>query len=119
MNNRSVEKEIERITKKVAAKFQPEKVILFGSWVWGHPVPGSDVDLFVVKKSRRKTLDLMRQVDRILLDRVLPLDILVYTPNQLKRRLELGDPFVKKILSEGRVLYDKIAEDSSTGRRVA
>jgi phosphotransacetylase len=46
----------------------------------------------------------MREVDR-LIERNIAADILVYKPEEIKERLEMGDPFIKKIFKEGKVLY--------------
>ncbi|HEX7627927.1 MAG TPA: hypothetical protein VF354_03285, partial [Candidatus Methanoperedens sp.] len=47
---------------------------------------------------------------RVLKDRYVPMDILVRTPEELKHRIDIGDPFIKKILREGQVIY---ARDSA------
>lgn len=107
MTRADVEQEIQRITDKIVKEFEPEQIILFGSWAWSTPRLDSDVDLLVVKKSQKKTLDLMREVDRITFDRHVALDTLVYTPTQCRRRFRLGDPFIRKILTEGKVLYER------------
>jgi predicted nucleotidyltransferase len=39
---------IHAVVKRIAEKFQPEKIILFGSYAYGQPKPESDVDLLVV-----------------------------------------------------------------------
>jgi hypothetical protein len=49
-------------------------------------------------------LDRMRELDD-LIDRNIAVDILVYRPEEMKNRIQLGDPFIKTILSEGQVLY--------------
>ena len=46
----------------------------------------------------------MRQLDE-LIDRNIAADMLVYRPDEFEGRIKLGDPFIKTILSEGRVLY--------------
>ncbi len=119
MRPKQIQLELQQITRKIIAKFRPEKIILFGSNAWGNPSAESDLDLLIVKKSRQNILDLMRQVDRILSKRTVALDILVYTPQRLQMRLDLGDPFIKKVMDFGRVLYDKSEEENSFNRRVA
>ena len=104
-NNKQIE--IKKITRDIVKKYNPEKIILFGSLAWGKPSRDSDVDLFIIKKTKKNLLERIRDVDRILLDRIIPLDILVYTPEQIKKRLNLGDFFIKDILTKGKVLYEK------------
>jgi len=100
--------EIKKIVDKIVKNYKPEKIILFGSFANGKPNKDSDVDLFIVKNTKKNLLERIRKVDRILMDRVIPIDILVYTPGQVRERLNLGDFFVKDILTNGKVLYDKL-----------
>ena len=41
-------RDIRAVVKQIATQFNPEKVILFGSYAYGNPKPESDVDLLVV-----------------------------------------------------------------------
>lgn len=86
--------------------YQPEKIILFGSGSEGRIKEGSDIDLFIIKKTSKRKLD---RIDEILefLDPKNPVDIHVYTPQEIKKRLSLGDPFLKEVFAKGKVLYEK------------
>lgn len=44
-------------------------------------------------------------VSEFLIERNIPVDFLVYRPEEFEKRLEMGDPFLKAILKEGKVLY--------------
>lgn len=95
-----------KIAEKIAREYHPEKIILFGSHAWGTPGPESDVDLLVVKKSRKRRIEREGELRTILFGNHFPaMDVLVYTPGELQRRLELGDFFVHKLVDRGRVLY--------------
>ena len=39
---------ISRVVQQIVEKFHPQKVILFGSYAYGEPHEGSDLDLLVV-----------------------------------------------------------------------
>lgn len=99
-------KSLQSIVKKIIAHYHPDKVVLFGSYAWGKPHADSDVDLFIIKKTRKPTLERIREVDELLADRDIALDVLVYTPAQVERRLKLNDPFIRSIVSRGKVLYE-------------
>lgn len=103
----SVENEIQTIAQKIAQEIDPEKIILFGSRAWGEPSPDSDVDLFVIKDTGRSTRDVAREIDGLLWGRTLPVDIIVSTPEKVDRRLQLGDFFIRDIISHGKVLYER------------
>lgn len=106
VTNETVEQVIQNATRKIATEFDPEKIILFGSWAWGTPGPDSDVDLFVVKETDN-TRELARQIDGALFPRRVPIDILVYTPSGLERRLRMGDFFVRDVVRKGKTLYER------------
>ena len=97
---------IQTITEKIIKEFQPEKIILFGSYAWGTPHQDSDVDLFVVKNTNLPTLKRIEALDRMFSRREVPIDFLVYTPAQVEQGLRIGDFFLQDIFAKGKVLYD-------------
>lgn len=103
----SKQKEIKQIAKRIEKEYQPEKIILFGSFAWGKPNESSDVDLFIIKKSNLPRRFRTTQVEKLLDYTPYPLDILVYTPQEIKKREKLNDFFVKNILERGEILYAK------------
>ena len=98
------------IARKIAESFNPEKIILFGFYAWGKPDRDSDLDLFVIMDSTERPIKRAASLRRVLKDRYVPMDILVRTPEELKHRIDIGDPFIKKILRDGQVIY---ARDSA------
>lgn len=103
----NLEKKLNEVVKKVVENFQPEKIILFGSYAWGKPTRESDFDLLVIKESKQTPLEMMREINRIIFKREVAIDVLAYTKEQVEKRQALGDPFLKRILTLGRVLYAK------------
>lgn len=102
------EQDIQEITSKIVKEFKPQKVVLFGSYAWGKPTKDSDLDFFVVKDDPIKnTREMAIDLETILIDRDVPLDLLVYKPDQVIKRINMNDRFVKKILEKGRVLYER------------
>lgn len=97
---------IRQYVRDLARRFNPERVILFGSYARRKQGPDSDVDLLVVMEcggdTSQKALEL-----RLAVPREFPLDLIVRTPAQLQQRLKMGDTFVTTILKEGRVLYER------------
>lgn len=98
---------IEDILKRLVKNYVPLKVILFGSYAYGTPRKGSDIDLLIIKETSDRFIDRWTQVRRILSDpnRLIPLETLVMTPEEVEKRLAIGDQFLDKILRKGRVLY--------------
>jgi uncharacterized protein len=99
------EKEIESITTQLIEKYGPEKIILFGSAARGEYDRANDLDFLIIKKDvPLYGIDRMRELDE-LVDRNMATDMLVYRPDEFEERVRIGDPFIKAILKEGRVLY--------------
>jgi predicted nucleotidyltransferase len=97
--------EIERFGRRIGEEFGAEKVILFGSYANGTAQKDSDVDLLVVASFEGKSVDKSVQI-RLKLRPSFPVDLLVRTPEKIRRRLELDDQFIKDILKGGKVLYE-------------
>jgi predicted nucleotidyltransferase len=98
-------KEIESITVQIVEKYRPEKIILFGSAAKGEFTPDTDADFLIVKKETPLYgADRIRELSH-LIERNIAVDFLIYRPEELNQRMEMGDPFLKAVLEEGKVLY--------------
>ena len=99
------EKEIQNITQQIIQKYKPDKIILFGSAARGEGTPDSDADFLIIKKDTPLYgSDRIRELSR-LVERKIPIDLLIYRPEEFEKRLQMGDPFLKSILKEGKTLY--------------
>ncbi|MCX5750376.1 MAG: nucleotidyltransferase domain-containing protein [Candidatus Saganbacteria bacterium] len=96
---------IKKLVKAAAAKISPQKVILFGSYAYGKPNKDSDVDLLFIKETALSGLKRYCWADSKI-EHLLPLDVLIKTPTEVKKRIQIGDPFYKEILRKGKVLYE-------------
>jgi len=98
---------IRGLVRRIADKFQPEKVVLFGSYAYGNPGPESDVDLLVVMNTSLSSRQQRLRISQAISPRPFPLDIVVRTPEELETRLKLGDPFLHEVMTRGRVVYER------------
>ncbi|HHT9132592.1 MAG TPA: nucleotidyltransferase domain-containing protein [Candidatus Tripitaka californicus] len=99
------DKEIRSILEQLIRVYKPEKVILFGSLARGERREGTDIDLFIIKRDIPDLgVDRIRQLDTLIKYK-LATDFIVYKPQEMSQRVKLGDPFIKSILKEGKVLY--------------
>jgi predicted nucleotidyltransferase len=96
---------IKRFVNEIARRFKPVRIILFGSYAYGRPTPDSDVDLLVIMPCKGRSLDAALNV-RLAVAADFPLDLIVRTPAELRRRLALGDFFLHEIVDKGVVLYE-------------
>lgn len=98
-------KEIQRITAQIIEKYKPDKVILFGSAAQNELKEDSDLDFLIIKRETPLYgADRIRQLSRMI-DRDISVDFLIYRPEEFEERLQMGDPFIKLIAKEGKVLY--------------
>ncbi len=103
---------IRRFARQVAERFQPEKIILFGSYAYGTPHEDSDVDILVIMLTRNE-IDQRFKI-RCAVPRRFAMDLLVRTPKDIAARLADGDMFHTEIVTRGKVLYE--AGDTRMGR---
>ena len=94
------------LTERIASEHSPERIVLFGSYAYGTPDSGSDVDLLVVMpfdgKPYRKAAEIAAAVHA-----GFPLDILVMRPEEVERRYREADPLVRDAIDRGRALYER------------
>lgn len=99
-------KVIQTYVDAVAREFQPERIILFGSYAYGKPTPDSDVDLLVVMPRRRWRRNTGVTIRTRLDYSGFPMDLLVWPDSRIQQRLEWGDGFTRDIVERGKVLYE-------------
>lgn len=101
-------KQIRLVCDAIVNEFHPEKIVLFGSYAYGRPGPDSDVDLLVMMPFEgspfRQAAVILGHVVRTV--GVLPMDLLVRTPDQVRERLQIGDGFMREISERGKVMYE-------------
>jgi predicted nucleotidyltransferase len=107
METAEIQQLTDQIVQKLRAHYNPEKIILFGSYAGGSVQRNSDLDLLIIKDTEERFIDRWSTVRRILSDpsRKIALETLVLTPREVSERLARGDQFLAKILQKGRVLY--------------
>jgi predicted nucleotidyltransferase len=107
VNDIGFRKLIDEIVRKIVKEYQPEKIILFGSYAYGKPHSDSDIDLLIIKETEERPIDRRVAVRKILSNPSLhtPIESLVLTPEEIKKRQTIGDQFIEEILRRGKVLY--------------
>jgi predicted nucleotidyltransferase len=96
---------IRSFARAVAKRFQPDKIILFGSHAYGSPHADSDVDILVIMPARNQ-LDQAYRI-RCQIPAPFPMDLIVRTPKNVLWRLKEGESFLTQIMAHGKVLYEK------------
>jgi uncharacterized protein len=96
---------IDRMVKRIVTRFRPERVILFGSQARGDAGPDSDVDLLVVLDFEGRALDKAVEIQHALRDILIPVDIIVTTPERFAWRKDVVGTIEWPAAREGKVLY--------------
>jgi uncharacterized protein len=106
VNNSIILELVERIKE-----FDPEKIILFGSYANGNPTEDSDVDLLVVKENepalRNLRIAIRSKLFDIYYNNKFELDLFVDNEEHINYRKNIGDMFYEELLTKGKVLYAK------------
>ena len=92
------------LSERIAKEFDPEKIILFGSYAYGTPKEYSDVDLLVLMPFEGNSFDQAT----IILESARPgyyVDVIVRSPDDAARRYQGFDPLIRDAFDRGTVLY--------------
>jgi predicted nucleotidyltransferase len=97
---------LDEMVRRLVAEFQPEEIILFGSYAWGEPDDQSDVDLYViVPESDERPIRRMQRAHHCLGGLGVSKDVLVKTRAEADRYRHVRASLEYKVFNEGRVLY--------------
>lgn len=106
-NRRVTKRQIAAAARHIAETFDPEKIILFGSYAYGKPRPESDVDFFILMKNRLPWPRQETEIYKSFHPYPFAMDIVIETPHNLTQRLARGDSFLSEITARGTVLYER------------
>lgn len=102
-----VRRVVEQVVERLKAQYQPERIVLFGSWAYGAPTVESDVDLLIVKQTAQPFHKRWAEVYQLVHPLVRGIDFspFVLTPEEVAQRQRVRDPFVEDVFSRGQTLY--------------
>lgn len=104
---KKLEAELNRIVETLKEKYDPEKIILFGSLVTGQTKSWSDIDLVVIKPTSKRFVERLKEVALLTRPRV-GVDFFVYTPEEFRIMREQAHSFQQvEMAGKGKVLYDR------------
>ena len=98
---------IQRWCDTVASEFRPTKIILFGSYANGKATEDSDVDVLVIMPLARGTRDVKQAAAiREQVRAEFPMDVIVRSPSEIRKRLQQQDSFIIEVIRHGRLMYE-------------
>lgn len=98
---------LEHVTKTLVERFRPKRIVLFGSHARGDAGPDSDLDLFVEMDTTLRPPERAIEVSEVFGLRPWPMDIVVYTPEEVHRLRGVRGTLLSIIEKEGKVLYEQ------------
>jgi predicted nucleotidyltransferase len=100
---------INEIVKKIAQFYNPDKIILFGSYAYGIPNENSDLDLLIIKDSDMPRPERSVEIRKMLFGSMVPMDLLVYTNSEINESKDKKHSFVYQAITKGKTLYERKA----------
>lgn len=98
---------LKEAVKKIVREFDPNKIILFGSYAYGMPTQDSDIDLLVVMDTNEKPHRRAIGLRKLLKDLGVPKDIIVKTPDEFNRFKDIVGTIIYPAAHKGMVLYER------------
>ena len=103
------ESALQQASERIAKRFDPDKIILFGSAARGQEGPDSDADLLVVMPVNGSKRQQAVQIDLALEGIPIPIDLIVVTPEEVEKYRETIGTIIHEAVREGKVLYERAA----------
>lgn len=98
-------------TKSLVKKLKPlnpQKIILFGSFAGGKTKAASDIDLLLIKKTKKRPADRVAEVLRLVWGNTPHIEPQVLTPEEFNQAIAQNRFFItREVLKHGKVIYEK------------
>lgn len=98
---------LREVVQRIVQAVDPDKIVLFGSYAYGHPHRDSDLDILVIMPSDKPRWQRAIPLYEALRGLLLPKDLVVYTPEEVEEWADVPQAFVTTAMRKGRVLYEK------------
>ncbi len=98
---------IKEAVRRIIAGFNPEKIILFGSYAYGQPSPNSDMDLLIIMDTNVKPHKRAVPIRKVLKDIGIPKDVIVKTPEEFERFKDVIGTIIYPAVHKGKLLYER------------
>ncbi len=99
--------QIDKVIERLIDNVKPEKIILYGSYAEGTPTEDSDLDLLIVKGMQMPRYKRSKEVKKHLRGLAIPVDIIVYTQEEVYEWEGVKNSFVNQVFKNGKVVYEQ------------
>jgi len=104
---KNLKRELNRIVGTLEREYHPDRIMLFGSLVRGRTNSWSEIDLVIIKPTKKRYMERAKEVALLTRPRV-GVDFFVYTPEEFKEMTSEEGTFQREeMLKKGKIIYDK------------
>ena len=97
---------VQEIIDRIVEGYDPERIIIFGSYARGDASPGSDLDVLVIKETPERETSRRIALSRLIGPRRLGVDLIAKTPDEVRYMLDRRSLFMHTIMDEGVVVHE-------------
>lgn len=101
------QQQIDELINRIVDSIHPQKIVLFGSYANGTATDDSDLDLLILKETDLRMNHRAREILRLTRGMKIPVDIVVYTQNEIEKWRDTPNSFVSEVLKNGKILYEQ------------
>lgn len=103
----ALQAELKRILPIIIEKYQPEKIILFGSLATGDVHEWSDIDLAIIKETKLNYFERLLEFKKLFHSK-LATEVFIYHPQEFSDLVCKNHYFiVEEILGKGKIIYER------------
>jgi predicted nucleotidyltransferase len=100
-------RQINDIVNRIALNYNPEKIILFGSYAHGDYTDNSDLDFILVKETNAPKHKRGLEVRRLFYGLTIPMDFKIYTSSEFNNELSNQYSFLSSAIKGSKLLYER------------
>ena len=98
---------INEVVTRIVSRFNPDKIILFGSYANGTQNADSDLDLLIIQDSELPMQKRGFEIRKSLIGTMVPIDLLIYTKSEFDQEKSLAFSFLNSAIKNSIVLYER------------
>lgn len=86
----------------------PEKIIIFGSYAKDKVKPESDIDLLIIKRTKKKPSDRIAEALPLIWGNIPNIEPQIFTPEEFSQAISQNRFFItEEVLKYGKTIYEK------------
>ena len=101
------QEQIKSVVQAIVEGYEPIKIILFGSYAYGHPTKDSDLDLLIIKDGDVSGIQRNRRVRSMLKDFSIPIDVIVKSSQEFNMLKDVIGTVIYPANKYGKVIYEQ------------